>query len=66
MEIRKKNLFFSLSCGLHTPHASGKKMYSIIFFNTSIFDQPCKDGPGQPGQDSQCRILGTGHQGQGM
>jgi hypothetical protein len=37
--------------------------FAYQFFN---FDQPCKDGPGQPGQDSQCSILSTGHLGQGM
>jgi hypothetical protein len=36
-----------------------------LFINYSIVDKPWKDSPGQPGQNSQCRISRTGHLGQG-
>jgi hypothetical protein len=35
-----------------------------MFINSSHFDRPCKDGPGQPGQDIQDRTARTRHSGQ--
>jgi hypothetical protein len=59
--------FFSLSWTLHLPQVSGKGIcFFYLFINFSIFFQPCKDSPGQPGQDSQCRISRTGLLGQDM
>jgi hypothetical protein len=31
-----------------------------LFIKSKIFDQLCKDGPGQPGQDSQDRTISVG------
>jgi hypothetical protein len=41
-----------------------KDFYLSFINNSPIFDQPCKNSPGQDSkQDSQCRTSGTGHLG---
>jgi hypothetical protein len=65
-----KKLESSLTSGLW------KRIFFFpMFINSSIFDQPCKDRPGQPGQDGtvttgksvqdfEDRAPSTGHAGQ--
>jgi hypothetical protein len=65
-KIWKNKIFFIKLESTFTSGLWKTNFFYHLFINSSIFDQPCMDGPGETGEDSQCRILRTGHLGQGM
>ncbi len=57
---------FSYKAGVYTYLRSlEKEFFFHLFISSSHFDQPCKDDPGQPGQDIQDRTVSVGFRGQG-
>ncbi len=43
-----------------------RSFFFHLFINSSHFDRPCKDGPGEPGPDIQDRTVSEGFRGQDM